>query len=65
MISPNALGMKNSPIIAPLATTRHFITDETASAISDSKTIHAIDPKTIDPAIQRFDHNHPKPVSEA
>ena len=61
---PIALGTKNNPSIAPLATTRHFMTDETARAISDNKMIHAIDPKTIEPAIHRFDHSHPKPVRE-
>ena len=65
MISPNALGTKNSPNMAPLATTRHLTSDEMASAISDSKMIQTIDPKKIAQTIHRFAHSHAKPARDA
>src|SRR5690349_232667 len=65
MISPNALGTKNSPTSAPLATTRHLRMAETASAIKESRIIHAADPATIAQAINRFDHSQPKPLIDA
>ena len=63
-IWPNALGTKNNPSIAPLATTLHLTRAETERAMSESKTIHAIEPKKTPHAIHRFDHIQPKPVSD-
>src|SRR5687768_3455616 len=64
-IPPKAHGTKNSPSIAPLATTRHRTSAEIARAINDSRTIQVIDPRKIDPAIHRFAHSHETPLNEA
>src|SRR5689334_6897490 len=60
-IAPNALGTKNSPSSAPLATTRHLSRDDTASESSESSTIQTMEPRTIDPIIHKLAHSHETP----
>src|SRR5688572_27747291 len=64
-ISPKALGMKNRPSIAPLATTRQRTSAEMDKAINESKTIHTAKPAMIDQIIHAFAHSQPVPASEA
>src|SRR5437867_12540045 len=61
MNSPNTDGIKKSPRIAALATTRHFTNAEIACEISASKSIHTTLPIKIALANQRFSPNQVNP----
>src|SRR5688572_25553682 len=61
MNSPNTEGIKNSPNIAALATTRHFTSAEIVCDNSASNSIQTTLPMTIALAIQRFALNQANP----
>src|SRR5215213_948811 len=61
MASPNAIGMKKMPISAALAASLHLSHEEIASDISASRRIQTQLPRTIAPAILKFDANQLQP----